>query len=299
MQVEFGSELFAAHAEVGIAAWCGVGDSVEDHLAIERQTCAAKFHHADGVRARLRWCVCGGCAERHRATRQAGVKARQQQHLAIGRRGAVYNVALTAGASEHLDVEAATVGGGEEVRGKRCDGAIDIAAGFVDDGHLIAEAFLQGLERSDAVVRLQRRRAAAHDSRALGVGSNDSKCAHVGNLQWQHTVVLQEHHRLGGGLSGELAVLGAIDSNGRAGLVVEGTDAVEHRQQALCCAIEQGLIDEAFAHGIAKLAAVEPSGSGHLKIEACVGSASGSATSKPVGNDEPVEAPFAAQDVVQ
>ena len=299
MQVEFGSELFAAHAEVGIAAWRGMGDAVEDHFAIERQTCAAKFHHADGVRTRLRWRVRGGGAERHRAARQAGVKTRQQQHLAIGRRGAVYNVALTAGASEHLDVEAATVGGGEEVRGKRCDGAIDIAAGFVDDGHLIAEAFLQGLERSDAVVRLQRRRAAAHDSRALGVGSNDSECAHVGNLQWQHTVVLQEHHRLGGSLSGEFAVLGAIDSNGRAGLVVEGTDAVEHRQQALCCAIEQGLIHEAFAHGIAKLAAVEPSGSGHLKIEACVGSASGSATSEPVGNDEPVEAPFAAQDVVQ
>ena len=65
------------------------------------------------------------------------------------------------------------------------------------------------------------------------------------------------------------------------------------------CAIEQRLIDEAFAHGIAKLAAIEPGGSGHLKIEACVGRASGSATSKPVGNDEPVEAPFAAQDVVQ
>ena len=116
-------------------------------------------------------------------------------------------------------------------------------------------------------------------------------------LQRERTVVAQEHHRRGGRLSGDGAVLGQVLRPGLLGrVVVEGADAVEHPEQAQHGGIHEGLVDRARPHLGGQGRPVGPAGARHLEVEAGPDRLGAVGEGEPVGDHESVEAPVPPQD---
>ena len=101
-------------------------------------------------------------------------------------------------------------------------------------------------------------------------------------------------------LRGQRAVGGLV---GRAGLllagVVEGADPVEHRSSRAHLGVDVGLVDRARPHRLGQRRRRRPGRARHLEVEPGRRRDLGGGHAEPVGDDEPLEAPLVAEDVVE
>ena len=156
------------------------------------------------------------------------------------------------------------------------------------------------VERADPVVRGERRGAAAHQLRLLRVGADHREGSDRGSIEWEHAIVLQQDHRRRGRFAGEGPVVGAVDRRALAGSgVVERADAFEHAEQPPHLGVDERFVDRAVTHGGRERRAEPPRRAGHLEVDPGGRGADGRAVAVPVGDDEPLESPFAAQDPVE
>ena len=158
----------------------------------------------------------------------------------------------------------------------------------------------EGVERADPVVRGERRGAAAHQLRLLRVGADHGEGSDRGLIEWEHTLVLEEDRRRHGCLAGECPVVGAVDRRALPrGGVVERADAFEHAEQPPHLRVDERLVDRAVTHGRRERRAEPPRRAGHLEVDPGGRGSDGRAVAVPVGDDEPLESPFATQDPVE
>ena len=149
----------------------------------------------------------------------------------------------------------------------------------------------------DAVMRVQLRRAAAHDLRDLGVRADHG---HAPGGQRQKPVVLQKDRALGPGAADQGAVLGPV-----VGVLFVRTVLVQrahprHQPQHVAGRLaDLRRADTAVVHRLHQLVAAVARRTGHFQIKPGVHRGLGRPRAEPVGHDDPVITPVLAQDLCQ
>ncbi len=128
-------------------------------------------------------------------------------------------------------------------------------------------------------------------------GPIDRDAAQRARVEREDAFVAQQDHGGGGRLARERAVLGPVDrALGCVGLVVERADAVERAQQPHRLSVDELPRRPARRARRRRAPGRAPGGPGHLEVEARGRRALGRREREPVGHDEALEAPLAAQD---
>ena len=198
------------------------------------------------------------------------------------------------------DHGAAEVGAVEELqlhgRAQHGHPAVDAGPGMVGE-RSIGPLRAQRVQRGNAVVRIHRGAATAHDLRHHGGDANHSHAAcGIGHQRQGVLVVLQQHGAFGTQRADELAVGGHVVSTLSGNHRIGKAAHTLHEQQHTAGAIAHGLGGQAASvHRIHQLVATLTRGAGHFQIRAGQHALHGVVAGKPVGHHQAVKAPFIAQ----
>ena len=129
---------------------------------------------------------------------------------------------------------------------------------------------------------------------ARRVGADHGRAAQMGPVQGKGPGVRQKDcaRRLPLRAANDPLLRAALGPGNLVGIIVEGTEAVEDRQESEYRSIEQRRVDSSGPDRLSQSWPEGPAGTGHLEVETCGDGPAGVCEGVPVGHDDALESPF-------